>query len=35
MPRKKTMGAILVTPATIIANNKIGGEADSIKNRSC
>ena len=32
---KKTMVAILVTPDTIIANNKISGEAYSIKNRSC
>ena len=32
---KKTMVAILVTPATIIANNKISGEAYSIKNRYC
>ncbi len=32
---KKTMVAILGTPATIIANNKISGKAYSIKNRSC
>ena len=32
---KKTMLAILVTPATIIANNKINGKAYSIKNRYC